>query len=97
MRWWRNPNADAYSDSYGNNHTTSVSYAYSYGNSNDHTTSISYAYGNRDSDNHAEAYAYAKATAHAVSSSDAVSEWAKRLKELQSYRELARQLASSLL
>jgi hypothetical protein len=81
MRWWRNPNADAYGDSYGNNHPTST-YAYSYGNGDNHTTSISYAHGDRDGDNNAETYADAKAAAHAVSSSDAVSEWAKRLKEL---------------
>jgi hypothetical protein len=65
-----------------------------YSNSDD-ATSVAHAHG--DCDNHAETYAYAKATAHAVPASDAVSEWAKRLKELQSNRELARQLASSLL
>jgi hypothetical protein len=45
-----------------------------------------------NSDNHAEAKANAEAAAHATSSSDAVSE----LQKLESKRELARQLASSL-
>ena len=61
--------------------------AYSY---SDDATSVAHAHSDCDGDNHAEAYAYAKATAHAVPASDAVSEWAKKLKELKSYRELAR-------
>jgi hypothetical protein len=48
------PDANGYS--YGNHHTTSISYAYSYCNG----------------DIHAEADANAKAAAHAVSSADAV-------------------------
>ena len=68
-RGWK-PNANAY----GNDHTTSISYANGDGNRNHHTTSISYA------DNHAEANTDAKAAAYAISSSDAVSEWAKRIK-----------------
>ena len=62
------------------------------------------AYGDTDTYNYAysdtigdPASADAKATAHAVPSADAVSEWVKKLKELKSNRELARQLASSLL
>ena len=62
------------------------------------------AYGDTDTYNYAysdtigdPASANAKATAHAVPSADAVSEWIKKLKELKSNRELARQLASSLL
>ena len=68
--------------------------AYSY---SDDATSVAHAHGDRDGDNHAETYADAKAAANAVSSTDAVSEWVKKLKELQSNRELAGQLASSLL
>ena len=60
----RKPNANA--NAYGNAN------ANAYGN--DHTTSISYA------NNHAEANTDAKAAAYAISSSDAVSEWAKRFK-----------------
>jgi hypothetical protein len=70
-RWWK-PNANAYS----NHHTTSISYAN--GDSDDHTTSIGYA--NSDSYNHAEANTNATAAAYAISSSDAVSEWANRFK-----------------
>ena len=51
------------------------------------------AHANCDSDNYAEANANAEAAAHATSSPDAVSE----LQKLESKRELARQLASSLL
>ena len=73
--WW-NPNTNAYSD----HHTTSVSYANGDGNRNHHTTAISYAHS--DGDN--QANANSKAAAYAISSSDAVSEWAKRSKQLQS-------------
>ena len=72
----RKPNANAYL----NDHTTSISYANGDGNSNDHTTAISYT--NSDCDN--QANTNAKAAAYAISSSDAVSEWAKRPKQLQS-------------
>ena len=62
-----------------NHHTTYNGYTYGHGNH--HTTSVSYAYSDdATSDAHAfgdPASADAKATAHAVSSSDAVSEWAK--------------------
>jgi len=67
--------SDAYTHSYGlgyNYAGKSDADCYGY----DHATSVSYAHG----DNHAETYADAKATAHAVSSSDAVSEWVKKLK-----------------
>ena len=87
-------NANSYSYRYnysGKSDADGHGYSYRY----DHPTSISYA--NRDCDNHAETYADAKAAANAVSSTDAVSEWVKKLKELQSNRELAGQLASSLL
>jgi hypothetical protein len=93
-----NANCDAAksnADGHVNDHTTSISYAD--GNRNDHTTSVSYANGDGDRFTHNKAYTDAKAAANAVPSSDAISEWAKRLKELQSNRELARQLASSLL
>jgi len=95
------PNANDYTgksdaNANGNYHTTTIdTYADGYGNH--HATSISYPHGDRDGDNHAEANANAKAAAHAASSSDSVGEWVKKLKELQSNRELARQLASSLL
>ena len=70
-RWW-NSNANAYSD----HHTTSISYANS--DSNDHTTSVSYAYSDDDATiPSATANTDAKATAYAISSSDAVNEWAK--------------------
>ena len=71
-RWNANANAN------GNDHTTSIGYAN--GDGNDHTTAISYA--NSDGDN--QANTNAKAAAYAISSSDAVSEWAKRSKQLQS-------------
>jgi len=70
-RGWK-PNANAY----GNDHTTSISYANGDGNINHHTTAISYA----DSDGDNQANTNAKAAAYAISSSDAVSEWAKRFK-----------------
>jgi hypothetical protein len=93
-RGWK-PNADSYTNSYGDAAAVDANAnAYSYCND---ATSVAHAHGDCDGDNHAEAYAYAKAAANAVSSSDAVSEWAKRSKQLQSNRELARQLASSLL
>ena len=74
-----NRNCDAAksdADGHGNDHTTYNSYAD--GHSNHHTASVSYAYGHTDAvaEPH-PASADAKATAHAVSSSDAVSEWAK--------------------
>ena len=76
-----------------NDHTTYNSYTYGNCNSNGyhHATSVSYAYGHTDAlaEPH-PASADAKAAANAVSSADAVSEWAKKLKELQSNRELAR-------
>jgi hypothetical protein len=55
-----------------NDRTTPISYAD--GHVNDHTTSVSYANGDGDSDRytHNKAYTDAKATAHAVSSADAV-------------------------
>jgi hypothetical protein len=88
--------SDAYTHSYGHgDNYAGKSDADCYGY--DYTTAVSYAHSDRDGDNHAETYADAKATAYAISSSDAVSEWVKKLKELQSNRELARQLASSLL
>jgi hypothetical protein len=95
-----NPNfdtgkSDANANSYGDIYA-GKSDADGYSNSDD-ATSVAHAHGDCDGDNHAEAYAYAKAAAHAVPASDAVSEWAKRSKQLQSNRELARQLASSLL
>ena len=79
-------NANAYSDPHA------FTYCNGYGNGNDHTTSISYAnsYCYRNGNIHAEANADAKAAANPVPASDAVSEWARRLKELQSKRELAR-------
>jgi hypothetical protein len=70
-RGWK-PNANAY----GNDHTTSISYANGDSNSNDHTTSISYT--NSDGDN--QTNTDATASAYATSSSDAVSEWANRFK-----------------
>jgi hypothetical protein len=94
-------NANAYSDphafTYRNNYTDSdcdcngYGYGYGYGNSHHHTNSISYAYAHADAaaDPH-PASADAKAAANPVPASDAVSEWARRLKELQSKRELAR-------
>jgi hypothetical protein len=95
MRWRNtNPNTDGYGDrnsdaySYGNGNTYSIAYGDCYGNSN--------IYCNADTLGD-PASADAKAAANAVPSADAVSEWAKKLKELQSNRELARQLASSLL
>ena len=61
------------------------------------------AYGDTDTYNYAYTYtigdpasADAKAAANAVSTADAVSEWAK-VKRVKSNRELARQPASSLL
>ena len=87
-------NANAYSDphafTYRNSYTDCD--CNGYGNGNDHTTSISYAnsYCYRNGNIHAEANADAKAAANPVPASDAVSEWARRLKELQSKRELAR-------
>ena len=72
-----------------NDHTTYNGYADGHGYY--HTASVSYAYGHTDAlaEPH-PASADAKAAANAVSSADAVSEWAKKLKELQSNRELAR-------
>jgi hypothetical protein len=89
-------NANAYSDphafTYRNSDTDSDP------NGDNHTTSNSYAYADSDAvaDPH-PASADAKAATNAVSSTDAVSGWIRKLKELKSYRELARQLASSLL
>ena len=79
-RWLSQPNANcdaAKSNANGhvNDNTTPISYAD--GHVNDHTTSVSYAYGDGDRFTHNKAYTDTKATAHAVSSADAVSEWAK--------------------
>lgn len=92
------PNTDAtdksYTNSYGYTACKSNADGYSYNN----TTTP-----DADCDAHTHgdpASADAKAAAHAVSSADAAvtaSERVKRLKELKSNRELARQLASSLL
>jgi hypothetical protein len=79
------PNANGYT---GKSDANGYSYGHIYagksdadGYSNsDDATSVAHAHGDCDGDNHAEAYAYAKATAHSVSSSDAVSEWAKKLR-----------------
>jgi hypothetical protein len=81
---YSDPHAFTYrnSDSDGNSYTDSDRNGYGYGYGDNHTTSISYAYGNRDSDNYTKANANAKAAANAVPSSDAVSEWVKKLKEL---------------
>jgi hypothetical protein len=70
-----NSNSNGDGDGYGDNHTISISYAYA------------------DSDAVADphpASADAKAATNAVSSTDAVSGWIRKLKELKSYRELAR-------
>jgi len=87
------PDANGYS--YGDYNTTSIGYTYSdrVGNSHsDNTTGFAYAITDTASAN-------TKASAHAVSSADASIRVArvKKLKELESNRELARQLASSLL
>jgi hypothetical protein len=71
--------AYAYSYGYGYNYAGN-SDADGYGDSNHHTTPISYADRDRDGYNYAETYADAKTTAHSISSSDAVSEWVKKLK-----------------
>jgi hypothetical protein len=86
-------NADA--DGHGNDHTTSIANGHGNSNSdgNNHTTTT---FTDTDADADA-ASADAKAAANAVPTADAVSEWVKKLNELQSNRELARQLASSLL
>ena len=84
------PDANGYS--YGDHNTTSISYTYSdrVGNSHsDNTTGFAYAEPDPASAN-------TKASAHAVSSADAPIRVVK-VKKLQSNRELARQLASSLL
>ena len=87
-------NANAYSDrhafTYRNSDSDGNSYSDRYGY--DHTTAIGYAnsYCYRNGNIHAEANADAKAAANPVPASDAVSAWARRLKELQSKRELAR-------
>jgi hypothetical protein len=95
---YSDPHAFTYrnSDSDGNSNSNSNSNGDGYGDN--HTTSISYAYADSDAvaDPH-PASADAKAATNAVSSTDAVSGWIRKLKELKSYRELARQLASSLL
>jgi hypothetical protein len=94
----RNPDADAdadsysYSYSYSNAHSNSYSDANSYSNGHGHGNNHTYSDTNADS-----ASADTKAKAHAVSSADTVSEWVKKLTELESNQELARQLASSLL
>ena len=86
-------NADSYTNSYGD----------AAANANAHANANGYSYPNAASANaYADtlgdsASANAKAAAHTVPSADAVSEWIKELKELKSNRELARQLASSLL
>jgi hypothetical protein len=89
-----NSNGDRNRDGDGNGN----GYSYSYRDRNGYCD----CYGNRNIYCNADtlgdpASANAKAAANAVPSADAVSEWAKKLKELQSNRELARQLASSLL
>jgi hypothetical protein len=92
-------NANAYSDphafTYRNSDSdgNSNSYTDSDPNGDNHTTSNSYAYADSDAvaDPH-PASADAKAATHAVSSTDAVSGWVKKLKELQSNRELASSL-----
>ena len=53
-----------------------------------HLRQLRHGDGDSDRYTHNKAYTDTKATANAVSSADAVSEWVKRLKELQSNREL---------
>ena len=79
-------------------------YSYGYGNSAAGDTDT---YGYRDGDSTSgvadantignPASADAEAAAHAVPTADAVSEWVRTLRELESNQELARRLASSLL
>ena len=90
MCGWCNPDAYGYGDT-----DTGIpnAYAYSYGDRNGNDASAN-AYADTLGD---PASANAKTAAHTVPSADAVSEWIKELKELKSNRELARQLASSLL
>ena len=91
----RNCDAAGKSNANGNDHTTSIANGHGNSNSdgNNHTTSTF-----TDTDANADAASPdSKAPANAVSTADAVSEWVKKLNELQSNRELARQLASSLL
>jgi hypothetical protein len=86
-------NANAYSDPHAFTYRNSYTDSDCDGNRHHHTTSISYAYAYAHADAVADphpASADAKAAANPVPASDAVSEWAKRLKELQSKRELAR-------
>jgi hypothetical protein len=65
------PYADSYSDR--------DCYGYTYGDSD--CNCYSYGFAERDADTHGNpTSAYAKAAAHAVSSADAVSEWANRFK-----------------
>jgi hypothetical protein len=59
---WK-PNANTYS--YGNHHTTAISYADGYSYGNHHTTSNSYTNGNGDE--------YAKANANAKAAADTAS------------------------
>jgi hypothetical protein len=80
------PDANGYS--YGDYNTTSIGYTYRDGNG-DNTSGFAYAEPDPASAN-------TKASAHAVSSADAPIRVVK-VKKLQSNRELARQLASSLL
>jgi hypothetical protein len=89
-------NSDSDSDSDGNSYSDRNCYGYTNGYSD--CDCNSYGFAERDTDAHGNpTSADAKAATNAVSSTDAVSGWIRKLKELKSYRELARQLASSLL
>jgi hypothetical protein len=82
------PYADSYSD------RNCYGYTNSYSDCNCNCNCYSYGFAERDADALGDpASAHAKAAAHAVPSADAVSE----LQKVESKRELARQLASSLL
>jgi len=102
QQWRRLPNANPYRDSHGdgNRNRNSHGNCDSHGDCDGHGDCDSYgncdSYGYRDANPHGDpASADAKAAAYAVSTAHAAV--VKGLKESESNRELARQLASSLL